>query len=125
MAAAEKGEIFVGVAEGITNRELYQEFIVAQVKVSFSPMCPRFPNIEFGCLLFYGGFKTMSFLAYVLRTATEDIRKHAETMAGASIRLLRDCPPEAVASRKVRLPFSLLEISTSVKLTACCLGCCE
>jgi len=45
----------------------------------------------------------MSFLAYVLRTATEDIRKHAETMAEASIRLLRDCPPEAVASRKVRL----------------------
>ncbi|CDZ98369.1 Histone acetyltransferase SAGA, TRRAP/TRA1 component, PI-3 kinase superfamily [Phaffia rhodozyma] len=90
LASAEKGEIFVGVAEGITNRELYQEFIVAQVK-------------------------TMSFLAYVLRTATEDIRKHAETMAGASIRLLRDCPPEAVASRKELLVATRHILSTDFR----------
>ena len=32
--AAEKGEIFVGVANGINNREVYAEIIKAQVKVS-------------------------------------------------------------------------------------------
>ena len=31
--AAGRNELFVGIAEGITNRELYTELIVAQVKV--------------------------------------------------------------------------------------------
>lgn len=57
----------------------------------------------------------MSFLAYVLRTATEDIRKHAETMAEASIRLLRDCPPEAVASRKELLVATRHILSTDFR----------
>lgn len=34
--AKERGEIFVGVAAGIHNREMYTELIKAQVKVSFS-----------------------------------------------------------------------------------------
>jgi hypothetical protein len=34
--AAAKGEIFVGVAPGIRDRAKYNEFIVAQVKVSFT-----------------------------------------------------------------------------------------
>jgi transformation/transcription domain-associated protein len=32
--AKERGEIFVGVASGIHNREMYTELIKAQVKVS-------------------------------------------------------------------------------------------
>lgn len=55
---------------------------------------------------YFGIDQTMSFIAYVLRTATDEIKKHSEAMAAASIRLLRDCPPEAVPSRKVR--FSIL-----------------
>jgi len=34
LAAAQKGELFVGVSDGIKNRDLYTELIVAQVKVS-------------------------------------------------------------------------------------------
>jgi transformation/transcription domain-associated protein len=34
--AKERGEIFVGVAAGIHNREMYTELIKAQVKVSSS-----------------------------------------------------------------------------------------
>ena len=34
LEAKEKGEVFVGVADGINNRELYTELIKAQVKVS-------------------------------------------------------------------------------------------
>ena len=33
LEAKEKGEIFVGVATGINNREMYAELIKAQVKV--------------------------------------------------------------------------------------------
>lgn len=34
--AKERGETFVGVAQGITNREMYAELIKAQVKVSLN-----------------------------------------------------------------------------------------
>jgi len=34
LEAKEKGEIFVGVASGIVNRDMYAELIKAQVKVS-------------------------------------------------------------------------------------------
>lgn len=44
--AAEKGEIFVGVAEGLQNRELYGEFVVAQVKVRLRLSFPPNSQIE-------------------------------------------------------------------------------
>ena len=40
--AKERGETFVGVAQGITNREMYAELIKAQVKVSQSLYPPSY-----------------------------------------------------------------------------------
>lgn len=74
--AKERGEIFVGVAPGISNREMYTELIKTQVK-------------------------TMAFLAYVLRGSSQaNVKDYLEVFPEACIRLLRDCPPEDVSTRK-------------------------
>jgi transformation/transcription domain-associated protein len=48
----------------------------------------------------------MAFLAYVLRGSTQtNIKEYLEVFPEACIRLLRDCPPEDVGTRKVsRVP---------------------
>ncbi|KAI8605964.1 hypothetical protein EDD21DRAFT_315697 [Dissophora ornata] len=73
--AALHGEVFVGVSPAIRNRSVYTDFIVAQVK-------------------------TMSFLAYILRGSANVLRPHQHAIPDFVIRLLRDCPPEAAATRK-------------------------
>ncbi|KAG0235555.1 hypothetical protein B0O80DRAFT_498171 [Mortierella sp. GBAus27b] len=73
--AAAHGEVFVGVSPAIRNRSVYTDFIVAQVK-------------------------TMSFLAYILRGSANALRPHQNAIPDFVIRLLRDCPPEAAATRK-------------------------
>lgn len=76
LEAKERGEIFVGVAPGINNREMYTELIKTQVK-------------------------TMAFLAYVLRGSSQaNVKDYLEVFPEACIRLLRDCPPEDVSTRK-------------------------
>lgn len=75
LEAKEKGEIFVGVASGITNREMFAELVKAQVK-------------------------TMAFLAYVLRGNQGNNRDYVNVFPEACARLLRDCPPEDVITRK-------------------------
>lgn len=47
----------------------------------------------------------MSFLAYILRGSANVLRPHQNAIPDFVIRLLRDCPPEAAATRKV-LPTS-------------------
>lgn len=73
--AKAKGQVFTGVADAIKNREMYTEVIKAQVK-------------------------TMAFLAYVLRGSAENVRNWLDVFPEACVRLLRDCPPEDVATRK-------------------------
>ncbi|ORY26601.1 putative histone acetyltransferase [Naematelia encephala] len=77
LEAKERGEVFCGVAPGITNREMYTELIKAQVK-------------------------TMAFLAYVLRGSAQvtNIKDYLEVFPEACLRLLRDCPPEDISTRK-------------------------
>ncbi|WWC98567.1 hypothetical protein V866_005459 [Kwoniella sp. B9012] len=75
LEAKEKGEIFVGIASGIGNREMYAELIKAQVK-------------------------TMAFLAYVLRGNQGNNKEYVDVFPEACLRLLRDCPPEDVGTRK-------------------------
>lgn len=44
----------------------------------------------------------MAFLAYVLRgSGNNDIKHYLELFPEACVRLLKDCPPEDVATRKV------------------------
>jgi transformation/transcription domain-associated protein len=44
----------------------------------------------------------MAFLAYVLRGSTNnEIKHYLDIFPEACIRLLKDCPPEDVATRKV------------------------
>ncbi|KAK4687186.1 transformation/transcription domain-associated protein, partial [Tremellales sp. Uapishka_1] len=75
LEAKARGELFVGVASEIGNREMYTELIKAQVK-------------------------TMAFLAYVLRGSQTDVKDYLQVFPEACVRLLRDCPPEDVGTRK-------------------------
>lgn len=45
LEAKERGEMFVGVAAGITNRDLYTELIKAQVKVGSSSTVSAGPDM--------------------------------------------------------------------------------
>jgi transformation/transcription domain-associated protein len=57
----------------------------------------------------------MAFLAYVLRGSTNnDIKPFLDLFPEACVRLLKDCPPEDVATRKV----SKVSASTGCKLTS-------
>ncbi|KAN0059794.1 transcription-associated protein 1 [Thecaphora frezii] len=89
-AAKARGEIFVGVAPGIKNRALFTDMVVAQVK-------------------------TMSFLAYVLRGSAPVMRPFAHVLPEISVRLLKDCPPEASATRKELLVATRHVLSTEYR----------
>lgn len=73
--AKAKGQTFVGVATGIRNRAAFAEMVHAQIK-------------------------TMSFLAYVIKSGLPAIKEYAPILPGVSVRLLQDCPPEAAVGRK-------------------------
>ena len=89
-AAAAKGEIFVGVAPGIRKRALYSDMIVAQVKA-------------------------MSFIAYVLRGTQPVVKPFAHVLPDISVRLLKDCPPEAASTRKELLVATRHVLSTDYR----------
>lgn len=73
--AAAKGHIHTGVSSGIKNRAAFGEFITAQVK-------------------------TMSFLAYLLRSYHTQLTDFLPTLPEVVVRLLKDCPREKSATRK-------------------------
>ncbi|KAJ3100237.1 hypothetical protein HDU97_002421, partial [Phlyctochytrium planicorne] len=73
--AKENGTIFCGVSSEIKNRTAYSEFKALQVK-------------------------TVSFVAYILRMFQTTLRPHEETIADAIVEIMKDCPPEAAATRK-------------------------
>ena len=73
--AAAQGKIFTGVCKEIKNRAAFGDFITAQVK-------------------------TMSFLAYLLRMETSQLRDFLPTLPGVVVRLLQDCPREKSSARK-------------------------
>ncbi|KAI8368238.1 uncharacterized protein BYT42DRAFT_123486 [Radiomyces spectabilis] len=89
-AARARGEVFVGVSPEIRNRSVYNDFIVAQVK-------------------------TMSFLAYILRSYTALLRPYQNQIPDFVIRLLRDCPPESTATRKELLVATRHILSTDFR----------
>ncbi|KAJ3117897.1 hypothetical protein HK100_000723, partial [Physocladia obscura] len=73
--AAEENKVFFGVCPEIKNRVAYSEFKALQVK-------------------------TASFIAYILRSFVSILRPFQEKIADAIVGLLKDCPPEASATRK-------------------------
>ena len=89
-AALAKGEVFVGVSPAIKQRSLYNEFIVAQVK-------------------------TMSFLAYILRSYTTLLRPYQNQIPDFVLRLLRECPAESSATRKELLVATRHILSTDFR----------
>ncbi|KAG9303929.1 hypothetical protein G9A89_005839 [Geosiphon pyriformis] len=89
-AAKAAGDIFVGVAPGIRDRQRYTDFVTSQVK-------------------------TMSFLAYVLRAYNQALKKHERQIPDFVIRLLQDCPPEASATRKELLVATRHILSTEFR----------
>lgn len=91
--AEARGEKFTDVAPGITNREVYCEFILAQIKAT-------------------------SFLAYVFIRgyATEFLQGHAEFVPDLIIRLLQDCPSELASARKELLHATRHILSTNYKM---------
>ncbi|ORX57551.1 hypothetical protein DM01DRAFT_1302758 [Hesseltinella vesiculosa] len=89
-AASARGEVFVGVSPEIKNRSIYNDFIVAQVK-------------------------TMSFLAYILRSYTALLRPYQDQIPDFVLRLLRECPPESSATRKELLVATRHILSTDFR----------
>lgn len=89
-AAQARGEVFVGVSPEIKNRTVYNDFIVAQVK-------------------------TMSFLAYILRSYTAVLRPFQSQIPDFVLRLLRECPPESSATRKELLVATRHILSTDFR----------
>ncbi|KAI7902282.1 uncharacterized protein BX663DRAFT_552217 [Cokeromyces recurvatus] len=89
-AAQARGEVFVGVSSEIKNRSVYNDFIVAQVK-------------------------TMSFLAYILRSYTAFLRPFQNQIPEFVLRLLRECPPESSATRKELLVATRHILSTDFR----------
>ncbi|OAD77362.1 hypothetical protein PHYBLDRAFT_36397 [Phycomyces blakesleeanus NRRL 1555(-)] len=89
-AARAKGEVFVGVSPEIKNRSVYCDFIVAQVK-------------------------TMSFLAYILRSYTPLLRPYQNQIPDFVLRLLRECPPESSGTRKELLVATRHILSTELR----------
>ncbi|KAI9209824.1 uncharacterized protein BJ171DRAFT_609195 [Polychytrium aggregatum] len=69
------GIIFVGVSPKITNRTAYAELKALQVK-------------------------TVSFIAYILRSFFSLLRHNMNEIAESVVTLMKDCPPEASATRK-------------------------
>ncbi|KAF8974524.1 hypothetical protein BDZ97DRAFT_2053099 [Flammula alnicola] len=69
------GGIWAGVAPSIRNTGLYSDFIQAQIKM-------------------------LSYLAYVMRFATDLADSHGETLILSALRLLQDCPPNGITMRK-------------------------
>lgn len=89
-AAQARGEVFVGVSPEIRNRSVYNDFIIAQVK-------------------------TMSFLAYILRSYTTALRPFQNQIPDFVLRLLRECPPESSATRKELLVATRHILSTDFR----------
>ncbi|KAK7561566.1 hypothetical protein IWX47DRAFT_824151 [Phyllosticta citricarpa] len=73
--AKARGEIFTGVSKDIKNRAAYGDFILAQVK-------------------------TMSFLAYLIRTNSQLVTDFFPILPDIVVRLLQDCPRERSNARK-------------------------
>ncbi|KAI8983535.1 hypothetical protein BDB01DRAFT_850672 [Pilobolus umbonatus] len=92
MAAEGRGEIFIGVSPAIKQRQLYNEFIVAQVK-------------------------TMSFLAYILRSYTPLLKPYQSQIPDFVLRLLRECPAESSATRKELLVATRHILSTDFRIS--------
>ncbi|KAI8988247.1 hypothetical protein BDF20DRAFT_910766 [Mycotypha africana] len=91
-AAFARGEVFIGVSPLIKQRSLYNEFIVAQVK-------------------------TMSFLAYILRSYTTLLRPYQHQIPDVVIRLLRECPAESSSTRKELLVATRHILSTDFRVS--------
>ncbi|KAK4510703.1 uncharacterized protein ATC70_005136 [Mucor velutinosus] len=89
-AAQARGEVFVGVSSEIKNRSVYNDFIVAQVK-------------------------TMSFLAYILRSYATLLRSFQSQIPDVVLRLLRECPPESSGTRKELLVATRHILSTDFR----------
>lgn len=91
--AEARGIRFTDVAPGINNREVYCEFILAQIKAT-------------------------SFLAYVFIRgyASEFLQSHAEFIPDLIIRLLQDCPSELASARKELLHATRHILSTNYKM---------
>jgi transformation/transcription domain-associated protein len=75
--AAANNTIFVGVSPLIKNRAAFSELKALQVK-------------------------TVSFFAYILKGYMSIFKPHAQTVADCVVGLMKDTPPEASATRKVK-----------------------
>lgn len=89
-AAASRGEIHTSISPQIKNRAAYGEFIIAQVK-------------------------TMSFLAYALRSFSLVLKPYHSRIPEFVVRLLQDCPCELSAARKELLVATRHILSTDFR----------
>lgn len=89
-AATSRGETHTSISPQIKNRAAYGEFIIAQVK-------------------------TMSFLAYALRSFPSALKQYNSLIPDFVVRLLQDCPCELSAARKELLVATRHILSTDFR----------
>ncbi|KNC98645.1 histone acetyltransferase TRA1 [Spizellomyces punctatus DAOM BR117] len=69
------GVVYVGISANVRNRAALTDFIMLQVK-------------------------TVSFIAYILRSFVPILKPYQQQIADAVVVLMRSCPPDAAATRK-------------------------
>ena len=74
--AAKQGKIHVGMSKDIKNKTAYADLKALQIK-------------------------TVSFVAYILRSFVPTLRPFQQVIADAVVSLMKDCPVESCGSRKV------------------------
>lgn len=86
------GGIWAGMAPTIQNRHAYVDFISAQIKVC-GVIHPLSRIADFT--------KMVSYIAYIMRGLGEKYDPQGEILILASLRIMQDCPANAIASRRV------------------------
>ncbi|KAI9104837.1 hypothetical protein DFS34DRAFT_691063 [Phlyctochytrium arcticum] len=73
--ADQAGVVYVGISQNVRNRAALTDFIMLQVK-------------------------TVSFIAYILRSFVPILKPYQQQIADSVVILMRSCPPDAAATRK-------------------------
>lgn len=86
------GNIWAGMAPTIKNTPAYSDFLNAEIKVCVARIVI---NANFYTQL-------LSYVAWIMRLASDQSDNYGEQMVLLSMRLLQDCPANSIPLRKVR-----------------------
>lgn len=92
------GQFWSGMSPDVQNAMAYSDFLAAQAKVFKQLQC---------CTYLLTLPQILSYLTYVMRWGVESQEAYGDTLLLSTLRLLQDCPVNAIGTRKVRHHFSV------------------